>query len=345
MPEVKVYDRPLVDGRFEVETLALRWSLVALYAIFVVAGVIEADGAWFAASEGFLVAFHVFYTWRTWYELRYRPLPDVANYATPFLDTLAITLALIAVGEALHPIWGVYFFVIVAVAFYYHAAILPYLVWLIGNYLFVGIGLQLRGLEVPAPAMGVGAVVLLAGMANLAVYTRGERRLRDRVSVAARTDPLTNLLNRRGLQEMLAQQLAAAARDGSRLGVLMIDIDRFKRYNDQFGHLAADAVLEQLGQLLTEAVRAPDLVGRYGGDEFVLVVPGVGSEEALQLAERLRQQVERSGLCTVSVGVSAEDGRQADAEGLLDLADAALLRAKQAGRNRVRGPLPAHAAA
>ena len=94
-------------------------------------------------------------------------------------------------------------------------------------------------------------------------------------------------------------------------------------------------MLEHLAELLRSAVREPDLVARYGGDEFVILVPDVTPDEAVQLADRLCQQVARLGLCTVSVGVSTHRGEQASANALLDQADGALLTAKQAGRNRV----------
>lgn len=335
-----IYDRPLIDGRFEVEVLALRWLLIALYAFFFATGVIDVTPAWFAASEGFLVAFHVYYTWRTWFELTRRPLPEVTAYATPFMDTVAITLGLIAVGDPFHPIWAVYFFTMVGVAYFYHAVARLYAAWLMLNVLMVGVALELRGFDVPVGTMVVGAVILLAGMYNLAIYTGGERRLRSRVSEAAITDPLTGLRNRRGLEEILHARLEAVAQDGKSFALLMIDIDRFKRYNDQYGHLVADAILEQLAQLLIAAVRDPDLVARYGGDEFVAVVLDVAPADAVPVAERLREQVERSGLCTVSIGASVVEDGGGSAKELLDLADAALLEAKQAGRNCVR----AHAA-
>jgi diguanylate cyclase (GGDEF)-like protein len=328
-----IYDPSVADGRFQLEVLLLRWTLVALYALFVGLGVIAVDMVWFAASEGFLVAFHVYYTWYVWRELGPRPLRPETAYATPFLDTLAVSLALIAVGDPFHPIWAAYFFIMVGVAFFYYVVARPFTLWLLANYAVVGIGLQSRGLDVPAPLMGVGAIMLLAGVYNLITYTGGERRLRGRISQVARTDPLTGLLNRRGLEEALGRELEE---EEGGLGVFMIDVDRFKRYNDQFGHLSADGVLEQLAVVLTEATRESDLVARYGGDEFVVIVRDVRGDEALRLAERLCVQVARLGLCTVSIGVSYSDGYDRSAAELLDLADAGLLAAKQEGRNCVR---------
>ena len=331
-----IYDPAVADGRFQLEVLGVRWVLVFLYALFVGLGVIEVDVAWFIASEGFLIAFHVYYTWYVWRELGPNPLPPATAYATPFLDTGAVSLALIAVGDPLHPIWAVYFFIMVGVTFFYYPIARVYGVWLIVCYGMVGLGLQSRGVDVPAPMMGVAAIILLAGIINLTTYAGGERRLRGRISEVARTDPLTGLLNRRGLEEILNPESEEQDVLKQAFAVFMLDVDRFKRFNDQFGHLSADKVLEHLANILKAAVRNPDLVARYGGDEFVIIVPDVTADEAVQLAERLREQVARLGLCTVSIGVTFSDRRDISAKNILDLADTALLEAKQAGRNCVR---------
>ena len=337
MPEQEpIYDSSVADVRFQLEVLALRWGLVALYALLVFTDMISVDMAWFAASEGLLVVFHIYYTWYTWHELTRGPLPPATAYAIPFLDAVAVTLALIAVGDPLHPIWTVYFFISVAVAFFFYPIARFFVLWLLVNYLAVGLGLQARGVDVPVAQMGVGAIILLAGMYNLASYTGSERRLRGRISEAARTDPLTSLLNRRGLQEVLGKRVEEAIEAKKGLAVFMLDVDRFKRYNDQYGHMAADGILEQLGEVLQGATREPDLVARYGGDEFVIIVPDVAPEDAVLLAERLCKQVARLGLCTVSIGVSESAGQELSAEELLKQADSALLVAKQAGRNCVK---------
>jgi diguanylate cyclase (GGDEF)-like protein len=328
-----IYDPSVADGRFQLEVLILRWVLVGLYALLVGLDVVSVDLGWFAASEGFLVVFHLYYTWYVWRELGPTPLRAETAYATPFLDAVAVSLALVAVGDPFHPIWAVYFFIMVSVSFFYYAAARPFVLWLLLNYAFVGVGLQSRGLDVPAAEMGVGAIILLAGLVNLITYTGGERRLRGAISQVARTDPLTGLLNRRGLEEALGKELEA---EEPSLGVFMVDVDRFKRYNDQFGHLSADGVLEQLAVVLTEATRDVDLVARYGGDEFVIIMRQVSANEAVRLAERLCGQVARLGLCTISIGVSFSDGDDQSAAELLDLADGGLLAAKQAGRNCVR---------
>jgi two-component system cell cycle response regulator len=170
-------------------------------------------------------------------------------------------------------------------------------------------------------------------------------RLFERVQQLAIRDGLTELYNHRHAVELVQHEVARVARyHEPGVSVLMLDVDHFKRVNDRLGHAAGDAVLRELARLLHEAVRAVDSVGRYGGEEFVVVLPQTRYEEAFQTAERLRQEVERhtsaagEGLCsvTVSIGVATFPSERVDsAAALLREADLALYRAKEAGRNRV----------
>ncbi len=160
----------------------------------------------------------------------------------------------------------------------------------------------------------------------------------------ARRDALTGLANRRSLDERLAVELARAKRYGRPLGLVMLDIDRFKRVNDEYGHQVGDRLLEFVGELLQSTVRPSDLACRYGGEEFVVVVSDTTATNATALAERLRRGFEaKSGTLTaaptqtISAGISGTDllGPDATAEMLLHTADVALYAAKNAGRNRV----------
>jgi diguanylate cyclase (GGDEF)-like protein len=329
-------ESPLADGKLQVQLLANRWVLTVLYIVLSLGGVIDADGLWLVISATFLVVYHACYSWYTWHELVRPSFPIEASYPVPFLDTTAVSLALIAVGDAQHPIWGAYFFVVVGVAFFYPAVILPFTGWLALNYAMIGVALELRGADPNVPYMIVAAIILAMAMLVLATFTSGERRVRSRIAVAARTDPLTGAQNRRGLEESLETFVASARGAGRTLAVLMIDVDRFKRYNDQYGHILADGILEQLIDPLTSSLPDEHLVARYGGDEFVILVPGLAGDDPLRLAERLRRQVARSGLCTVSIGLSVFEGGNVSGATLLNEADAALLEAKRAGRDCVR---------
>lgn len=155
----------------------------------------------------------------------------------------------------------------------------------------------------------------------------------------ASTDALTGLLNRRGLEPLVRREQARAERREEALALLLIDVDHFKRVNDRFGHRVGDAVLRRLAAVLVRVSRASDLVARFGGDEFVVLLPATDRRGAESLAERIRHAVasedflENGERVTVSIGVTVVQGEE-HAEPVA-LADLALYRAKRAGRDRV----------
>ena len=149
-----------------------------------------------------------------------------------------------------------------------------------------------------------------------------------------RTDPLTGVNNRRGMDDALADQLAMMNRYGTRFSLAMFDIDHFKQINDVQGHLYGDQMLQELARLIDESARETDVVARYGGEEFVVVMPETDLEGATMFAERLRRKVEGQMSITVSGGVAqAAEGDTQDT--LVARADGALYQAKSAGRNQV----------
>lgn len=161
----------------------------------------------------------------------------------------------------------------------------------------------------------------------------------------SQTDPLTQLPNRRALDDRLADEVARAARYPAPLSVLMLDVDHFKGFNDTFGHPAGDEVLKKVANILRSCVRETDLIARYGGEEFVVVLPNTATDEAGVVAERCRGAVAGAEWphrgVTVSVGAAtAEAGKVPGAGVLLQAADQALYRAKQSGRNRVEHAAP-----
>ncbi|MBW7926543.1 MAG: GGDEF domain-containing protein [Fimbriimonadaceae bacterium] len=157
----------------------------------------------------------------------------------------------------------------------------------------------------------------------------------------ARRDSLTGLLNHGAIVSALSRSLAGSECE---VAAIMVDVDRFKRINDLHGHLVGDEVLRSVVGSLAESIREADTLGRFGGEEFLVVLPGIGIEAAIQVAERMRARVAESvavdGIpVTVSAGVA--DSRLAlDAAALIALADGALYRAKEAGRNRVVAASP-----
>jgi diguanylate cyclase (GGDEF)-like protein len=147
-------------------------------------------------------------------------------------------------------------------------------------------------------------------------------------------DPLTGIGNRRALEGVVAAQFAVLKRYGTSFSLAVVDVDHFKEINDQRGHLHGDATLRDLARLLIDSVRKVDVVARFGGDEFVVVMPQTDAEGAAILAERLRERVAETMPCTVSIGIASAHDADTPEE-LFEHADAALYRAKSAGRNRV----------
>ncbi len=175
-------------------------------------------------------------------------------------------------------------------------------------------------------------------------YTDFLKTTLDRSLELAVTDPLTGLNNRRFLDHQLSVAMARHIKSGDGLSLLMLDIDFFKRINDTYGHDAGDEVLKEFARRLSLNVRAIDMACRFGGEEFVVLMPETGGDDALNIAERVRIQVAdepfvlsdgRAMWVTVSVGVATAQGVGDSPEGLVKRADAGVYEAKQSGRNRV----------
>ncbi len=181
---------------------------------------------------------------------------------------------------------------------------------------------------------------------QLEALTRQLNAANEELRLLSVTDGLTRAYNHRHFQERLRGEVGRALRHGLPLCCVMVDIDRFKRINDSFGHPTGDRVLVRLVEILKEGVRGEDLVARYGGEEFVLLLPNTDAEHGAAMAERIRSRVAAESLdvgraeplrFTISMGVAgrrpSEHGLDADA--LLRAADRALYQAKADGRNRV----------
>jgi diguanylate cyclase (GGDEF)-like protein/PAS domain S-box-containing protein len=202
-------------------------------------------------------------------------------------------------------------------------------------------------IEIHASSMQLnGKHVLISVLLDVTGRVQAEREvmhLLQRVADQSVHDALTGLYNRRYLEEALVRELILAERHSHPVSIIMADIDHFKKVNDQYGHLAGDEVLRAFGGILKRNARASDIYCRYGGEEFLLVLPRMPAEKAVERAEQLRRNVAAAPLRYGAIGISItasfgvavfqENGRTADA--LIEAADKALYAAKHGGRNRV----------
>jgi diguanylate cyclase (GGDEF)-like protein len=185
---------------------------------------------------------------------------------------------------------------------------------------------------------------IIGAVAEQTALSLANLRLRNRLQEQSLRDPLTKLFNRRYLEESFLREEKLAIRNKKIIGVIMLDVDYFKKVNDTFGHDAGDMVLVSLGKFLQETFRGEDIVCRYGGEEFVIILPGAGIKECAERAEMVRQTVEtrlkpvyadKTIDFTVSAGVAIFTGSETKLQSVLEAADQALYKAKDAGRNRV----------
>ncbi|MDD3852837.1 MAG: diguanylate cyclase [Syntrophomonadaceae bacterium] len=160
----------------------------------------------------------------------------------------------------------------------------------------------------------------------------------------AQHDPLTGILNHGEILRILEQELERSCRQNSDLAIIMGDLDHFKKVNDTYGHVAGDAVLVEVAQRIKNNIRLYDAAGRYGGEEFLLVLPGCSEEEALQIGRRILNNIEQQAIkfqdnniaVTISLGLTCfKTGEQTNVSSLVQQADNALYKAKQNGRNRM----------
>lgn len=192
-----------------------------------------------------------------------------------------------------------------------------------------------------------GTVMLAFALMSVAALRRAfarEAAYRDELRILAGTDELTGIANRRELLSGLSREIAASLRTDRPLAFALVDIDHFKRVNDAYGHPAGDEVIRKVARAALAAVRGCDLVGRIGGEEFAIVLPGAGVAQAYEICERLRQRIQ-SDLIELpegkSISVSISSGvsrliKGESADELVARADAALYEAKQGGRDQVR---------
>lgn len=195
-----------------------------------------------------------------------------------------------------------------------------------------------------ATSSGGGSPALARAIAATVAPAVESLREREQLRSLVIRDPLTGLYNRRFMEEELARHLSHARRERLPLAVAMLDLDHFRDYNERHGHLAGDLALQLLAVLLRGFRQGSDVPCRYGGEEFVLIMPGANAAQAAARLEPLLRRLAESGIhhegrllqpVTASIGLAEFPSDGTDAAGLLDSADRAMYRAKRGGRNRI----------
>jgi diguanylate cyclase (GGDEF)-like protein len=169
-----------------------------------------------------------------------------------------------------------------------------------------------------------------------------DKNYQEQLKILSITDDLTGVYNRRFLSLKLTDEFYKSKRYNHTFSVMMADIDNFKQINDTFGHHAGDVVIKEIAKTLQREKRLSDIVGRYGGEEFVVVMPHIGADDAFPMAERIRKSIEAHAFgsiighkhVTVSIGIASIGDPMAEADDLLRLADEALYKAKSGGKNK-----------
>jgi diguanylate cyclase (GGDEF)-like protein len=290
------------------------------------AAIVILAAAAYAAAAAFVIGFD------RW------PMPVLE--ASPVLGAMLVTGLLYFGGAVALGAYAMFYFWVVLAACYFFGLRIALLHMVVCAACY-GVVLLAHGTDMPLGGLywAVGAGTLLVSGVVM-VGLRGQvERVVARLADAAGTDVLTGLSNRREFEDRFGYELERSVRSGQPMGLVVLDLDWFKEINDRFGHNAGDRALKKLSAVLTEETRRIDEVARLGGEEFAVVAPAAGEEEAYRLAERLRRAVKAAFVqgpqpLTVSCGIATFPASGASASDLLRAADRALYAAKDLGRDR-----------
>ncbi|MGE5596268.1 MAG: GGDEF domain-containing protein [Hyphomicrobiales bacterium] len=261
---------------------------------------------------------------------------------TPLCDVSCITAGWLSLNDPYSPLWGIYLYALVGYSRRFHGTVYAIIATFIVANLVAG-EVYLSRLRDGGGVDGdvlltVGVTTFMAMLAS--AVGDAWREAEGRARLLAETDPLTGIANRRTFLEQLDD---LAIEPGSQFSVLMLDLDDFKKLNDEHGHLFGDRVLAAAAAVLSANLRPGDQLARYGGEEFVVVLPGASLEEAYAIAERLRAAVREATPTSVSIGCATREANETAAR-VVRRADDLLLLAKRTGKNMVVTEQPAAAA-
>lgn len=309
------------DRRYVGALVVLRWIIVLTYAALIVLGVLPIQPLAAAGSVGWIAATNVLALW-SW--MQGRPV-DWYDRWYLYLDFFSVTFAVLGTANLSYPVWLAYVLLMIQ-ASAEHTTRFSALFngFCVAGYVVCAAVLDSVGWYEPAwGAVTVTAAILGFAGANLAITFDGNRRLRGYIRRMAVTDHLTGLANRRSLSQALSRN----HQTDTPIAVIVLDVDDFKRYNDTFGHLAGDQLLVRLANALRTDFPDAIVTSRYGGDEFVVLLPCSGVDEAAARVKKLVGSRPHDRI-PVSVGLAVWPLHEATLDGALAAADDCLRHAK-----------------
>lgn len=325
---------------FEMQVVVLQAGMAAFFCLGIMSGAFGDGSGWRQSALTWIICFQALHIWSV---LRRRSLSPWLERVIPVADITCVTAAWLSLGDPASPLWAVHLFALVG----YSRRLDPrsyrrLALFIVLNVAVGGLVLGLVAGGGAAAQVNIALSVMLTGFMAVFAGAVGDawRTAELRVRELAETDPLTGIANRRTLFQYLE---GAAFAPEDEFAVLMVDLDNFKALNDERGHLFGDQVLMETAALLEANIRPVDRVGRYGGEEFVIVLPGATLDGAEQIGERLRAEVAAHTPTSITVGCAARRWGES-AESVLRRADDLLLAAKRMGKNMVvTGPATAAA--
>jgi diguanylate cyclase (GGDEF)-like protein len=271
-----------------------------------------------------------------WYP---RALPSAVIHAAIGVGSLLICVSIYFAGIAASVFPAMFVWVVLLASYFFDVrGVMAHLAWLLALYALTlaiepannGSFSPLTRWFVTAFVLSIAAVVTSWLVSGLRRQIAARETLESELRHLALHDPLTGLANRRLVEEVISRELARSARSQAPLCIAAVDLDAFKAYNDANGHAAGDELLRSAADAWREALRTGDLIGRFGGDEFVIVLPDCPLDEGRTVIERLRSQSPAAATCSAGVAAAEQDD---SVDSLLARADAALYEAKRGGRN------------
>lgn len=321
-----------LDSSYLSEAVIFGWAIWAVYVITVVSGLLPVHTPMFIASATWILAMNLL---AGWVYLHPTPLYDRAYI---FLDVISAATAIIAVGDLAYPVWLVLVVLMLAASAEQTETIARTVCALcVVAFLASAGAISLFGWSNPSPGIVAVTAIMLALIGwNITLTFEGNRRLRRYIRRLTVTDPLTQVANRRSLSQLLANPPEIERP----LAVAILDVDYFKHYNDELGHLAGDKLLIRIADTLKQEFPGAQMISRYGGDEFVLVLDGTSADEVAESVYRALNDC-RSEPIPVSVGAAIWPDEQPTLDAALALADDRLRVVKRSRREQgpVRTPL------